>query len=200
MALWVGLTIAYHLTSRLAYVIWVGIALTRQDRRQVFTRDDGVAMGFQRFRRRASHLMTNDAASLVVLCVASREGLHTGIPPSITLAVSGLLIVAGIGTKAWAAKTLGSEAYYWHNFFAPEQSAPLGPPGPYRYLKNPMYTVGYLQAYGLALALGSLPGLAAALFDQVAILTFHHWVEKPHYRTLVLTKASFASASPSTAL
>lgn len=199
MALWVGLTIAYYLASRLAYVIWVGSALTRQRHRQVFTRDDGVAAGFQRFRRRASRLMTNDAASFVLLCLATRQSLHTGIPRRITLAVSGLLIVVGIGTKVWAANTLGSKAYYWYNFFSSDRSAPLDPPGPYRYLKNPMYTVGYLQAYGLALALGSLPGLAAALFAQVAILAFHHVVEKPHYEAFALTAASAASASPSRA-
>ncbi len=44
-----------------------------------------------------------------------------------------------------------------------------------------MYTVGYLQVYGLALLAGSLPGLAAALFDQAAILTFYRAVEKPHF-------------------
>src|SRR5256885_843703 len=38
--------------------------------------------------------------------------------------------------------------------------------GPYRFLRNPMYTVGYLQTYGLALLVGSRFGLIMALFDQ----------------------------------
>lgn len=189
MAFWTGLTIAYHLTSRLAYVIWVGVALTRQDRRQVFTRKDGVEAGFQRFRRQASRLMTNDAASSVLLCIVTRDSLHIPIPRTLILAASGLLVVVGIGTKLWAANTLGRKAYYWYNFFAPVSPRPPGPPGPYRYLENPMYTVGYLQSYGLALALGSLPGLAAALFDQIAILAFHHRVEKPHYQARVAARA-----------
>src|SRR5207247_10006181 len=53
--------------------------------------------------------------------------------------------------------------------------------GLYRWLKSPTYTVGYLPVYGLALATASLVGLVAALFDQVAILTFYHLVEKPHF-------------------
>jgi protein-S-isoprenylcysteine O-methyltransferase Ste14 len=199
MELWAGVIIAYHLTSRLAYVVWVGTALTQQDRHQLFTRDEGVVAGFQRFRRRASRLMANDAASFVLLCVATRGGLHTGIPQGIVFALSGLLVVAGIGTKVWAANTLGRKAYYWHNFFAPDNPPRRGPSGPYRYLNNPMYTVGYLQVYGLALALGSLPGLVMALVDQVAILIFHHCVEKPHYQTLCATAASPAPASPSRA-
>jgi len=196
--MWVGLIVAYHLTSRLAYVVWVGLALTQQRRRQSFTRDIGVEAGFRRFRRRAAWLMTNDAASFVLLCVATRHTLGDRIPTAVTWVISGMLIVTGIGTKAWAANTLGAKAYYWHNFFSPDNPKPLGSPGPYRHLKNPMYTVGYLQAYGLAFALGSFPGLAAALFDQAAILVFHHRVENPHYRALVVTEAPYASASPST--
>src|SRR2546429_551970 len=56
-----------------------------------------------------------------------------------------------------------------------------GPAGPYRFLRNPMYTVGYLQTYGFALVTRSWPGLAAALIDHVAILLFYQLVEKPHF-------------------
>ncbi|MGH2668454.1 MAG: methyltransferase, partial [bacterium] len=56
---------------------------------------------------------------------------------------------------------------------------------PYRFLKNPMYTVGYLQTYGLALLTGSMPGLVAALFAQAAILLFYLLVEKPHFDKLL---------------
>ena len=194
--MWVAVTIAYHLASRLAYVLWVGITLTRQRRRQVITRAMGVDAGFAWFRRRASLLMANDAASFVLLCVATRQHLQAGIPRTLSWGVSGLLIIVGIGTKAWAARTLGREAYYWHNFFGPEKPAAFASPGPYRYLDNPMYTVGYLQAYGLALAVGSLPGVALAVFDQCAILSFHRLVEHPHYQELVRTAASRSPASP----
>jgi hypothetical protein len=47
-----------------------------------------------------------------------------------------------------------------------------------------MYTVGYLHAYGFALMCGSLWGLAAAVFDQAAILVFQHFVERPHVARL----------------
>ena len=60
-------------------------------------------------------------------------------------------------------------------------SAPLEPAaGPYRYFRNPMYTVGNLQLWGLALGVASFPGLGAALFDHVAILVFNQVVEQPH--------------------
>src|SRR5205823_10694441 len=56
--------------------------------------------------------------------------------------------------------------------------------GPYRWLRNPMYTVGYLQTYGLALLVASLPGLVAAVFSQGAIVAFYRLVERPHYQRL----------------
>ena len=47
-----------------------------------------------------------------------------------------------------------------------------------------MYTIGYLPVYGLAIATSSAFGLAAALFDQCAILAFYNLVEKPHFERL----------------
>ena len=47
-----------------------------------------------------------------------------------------------------------------------------------------MYTVGYVQTYGLALLVASLPGLVAAVFSQGAIVAFYRLVERPHYQRL----------------
>lgn len=185
MTTWGTIALTYQLLSRLAYVVGVGVALVRQDREQVFTRRRGVEEGFQRFRRGASVVMNNDAFGLVLLCVVTRESLRVGVGRGVLEAVGGLFILVGGVVKLWARARLGAEAYYWHNFFDPGDAKPLDPPGPYRYLDNPMYTVGYLPAYGLALAFGSLPGLVAAGFAQAAILVFHQVVEQPHYQRLM---------------
>jgi len=178
---WIAIAFAYHLASRLAYVLYVGVALRRQERAGYFTRRYGAAEGFRRFRRAAAILMGSDALSFVALCVVSRNTLAIASPRGLVLAVGVVLVVVGVLTKAWAAATLGGRAYYWSNFFGPANRTTPSVAGPYRFFKNPMYTVGYLQVYGLALLAGSLPGLAAALFDQAAILTFYRAVEKPHF-------------------
>src|SRR6266576_522781 len=136
------IVLAYHLASRLAYVLYVGLTLNRQDRTAYLTRRYGAEAGFWRFRRMAAFVMANDAVSFGVLCLVSASMLRVGLPRGLEIAVGA---------------------------------------GPYRWLKNPMYTVGYLPVYGLALATASLVGLVAALFDQCAILTFYHLVEKPHF-------------------
>jgi len=183
--MWTALAAVYHLVSRLAYAVGVGVALRRQDRDQVFTRRHGPEAGFLRFRRAASVVMNNDAVSFVVLCLVTRRTLHPPWPWSYSLATGVLLVFLGVSIKLWAAARLGAAAYYWHNFFVPGDLVAPDPPGPYRFLKNPMYTLGYLHAYGFALATDSGLGLIAAVFDQAAILAFHHWVEKPHLDALM---------------
>lgn len=177
--MWDRLIFGYHLASRLAYVVGVGMALTKQERHQVFTRRDGVQQGFRNFRRIAARLMTNDGVSFVLLCVATRGTVQPAMDPMLLIVGGVVLVAVGVGTKLWAARALGAGAYYWHSFFAPGPIAP-DPSGPYRFFRNPMYTIGYLQAYGLALILSSWPGLIASAFDQAAILAFYYLVEKPH--------------------
>lgn len=166
----------YAILSRMAYVLFVGIMLRRQE--------GGGAEAFRRFRRSAAIVMNHDAFAFVLLCVVTRNTWRLPVASAVSFAVGAVLAIIGLGTKLWAARTLGSKAYYWHNFFEPDVA--IGPvsTGPYRFISSPMYTIGYLQTYGIALILRSFPGLIAAGFSQVAILTFYFLIEKPHFRRL----------------
>lgn len=181
----VALAVAYFAASRLAYVFWVGKALLDQERHRRFTREAGVEPGWLRFRRIASWIMNNDGVAFVVLCLVTRNTMHPGLPRAVVVTAALLCIATGVGIKVWAAARLGGKAYYWHNFFDPSDSIEVNPPGPYRYLNNPMYTLGYLQTYGLALLLASLPGLLMSGFAQLSILGFHRVVEAPHFAALL---------------
>jgi protein-S-isoprenylcysteine O-methyltransferase Ste14 len=169
--------LGYAVASRLAYVLYVGGALRRQER----GRAGGGAAAYRHFRQAASRVMTNDGVAFVAACLL---GWHT-LPaawPRVVLAVAGVLLASvGVATKLWARATLGGDAYYWANFFVDTPAVTPARTGPYRFLRNPMYTVGYLHTYGLALMTASLPGLIAAAFDQSAILAFHRLVEQPHF-------------------
>jgi len=174
----------YAILSRMAYVLFVGGVLRREDRDGRYTKRYGRAEAFRRFRRAAAIIMNHDAFALVVLCVATRETWDLPGGAAVAIALGAVLVIIGLATKLWAARTLGSNAYYWHNFFDPE--AAIGPvsSGPYRFISSPMYTVGYLPTYGLALIFRSFPGLIAAVFSQAAILAFYFLVEKPHFQRL----------------
>ncbi len=168
---------AYAILSRMAYVVFIGSVLRRQER-------GGSRLDFRQFRRRAAILMYHDAFAFIVLCLVTRNTWDLPLSGTVAFAAGALLVIVGLGMKFWAARTLGIEAYYWYNFFEPEEA--IGPvsTGPYRFISSPMYTVGYLQTYGLALLLRSFPGLIASVFSQAAILTFYFLVEKPHFKRL----------------
>jgi len=173
------LALGYSLVSRVAYVMYIGLALRRADADPA-TRG---AAAYARFRRRAAFLMYHDGVVFVALCLLTRGTLDLPLP--IAWRVAGAALVAlGVAVKLWAAATLGADGYYWRNFFEPESRPAPRIAGPYRWLRNPMYTVGYLQTYGLALLVASAPGLAAAAFSQGAILAFYRLVERPHYKRL----------------
>ena len=131
--IWIAL--AYHLASRLAYVLYVGVTLHRQDRTASLTRRYGAEAGFRRFRRAAAFVMANDAVSFGVLCFVSVNTLHVGLPRGLEIAVGAGLAVIGIATKVWAAATLG-DGYYWHNFFTPADRIVPKAAGPYRWSRT----------------------------------------------------------------
>ena len=175
---------AAAIVSRLVYAGFVTIALRRQERDAVFTRVAGAQAGFQRFRRWAAVLMNTDAACFILLCILTPRTFQSPVPVPLTIAVGVALIALGLGVKLWAARTLGPNAYYWVNFFDPSQTQGPVARGPYRYVANPMYTIGYLQTYGLALVFRSWPGLLAAAVAQTAILIMYFTVERPHFNRL----------------
>lgn len=165
-------------------MLGVGTILFRQDRTGWFTRRYGVEGGYQRFRRIASTIMNLDGVLFVAVCILTRGTLGTPWPVALRIAIGLVAILVGSGVKLWARRTLGPDAYYWRNFFAPEEHREGPPTGPYKYLDNPMYTLGYLPTYGLALVFDSAAGLLLAAFMQAAVLVFYRVVERPHFEEL----------------
>src|SRR5437879_652370 len=132
--------LAYSILSRLAYVLYVGLALRREELY-------GPSGEFRRFRRRAAFVMNNDAVAFVALCVATRNTLRLPMPLVASTALGAALAIIGLGTKLWAARTLGSNASYWQNFFEPELAGETVSNGPYLFLSNLMYQICLFHTY-----------------------------------------------------
>jgi protein-S-isoprenylcysteine O-methyltransferase Ste14 len=180
----VGLAFAFLILSRLAYVVGTGYMLVQQDRHQSYTRRYGLEGGFQRFKRVSTILMVFDTGSFILLNLLTIDTMHLPVPRWSLIVFGAALGLLGLGVKTWATRILGPRAYYWYNFFEPAEPVQWVPRGPYKYLNNPMYGVGYLQTYGLAFMCSSLYGMIAALFMQVTIFVFNAMVEVPHFRAL----------------
>ncbi len=192
-----AVVIVCFLVSRVAYAGGVGWMLTLQRREQFFTRALGVEGGYRRFRRIAAMLMNVDGVAFVAVVLATMGTLGLAWPSRpVQIGVGTMLCVAGVGAKVWAASLLGDAGYHWKDFFGPHLEHELVREGPYRWFTNPMYTVGYLQTYGLALIFASWPGLVAAAFAQAAILTFYYFVERPHVARLAAGVVEPAARRP----
>lgn len=178
------LAVAWFVLSRLCYVGFVGASLVLETRRGALSRRDGPEAAWRRFGVRAAWLMDNDAVAFAALCVVTAGSL--GTPESFaTTTVLGLALVAlGVWVKVWATSSLTDGSYHWRDFFVTPPRSEYSATGPYRFISNPMYTVGYAHAYGVALVFRSVPGLAAAAFAQATILALLVFVERPHFARL----------------
>ena len=203
LALAIGLTVvwfnsaeaacALFIASRLSYVFFTGLSLRAQARR---LGRETEAEGFGRFavfHRRVLRYQNIDGMFTVTLAVVTRHTMDVDVSPWVTWSAGVAVVVVGFAVKGWAVRTLGVGSYTWQDFFVPKAKFEPCRRGPYRVMKDPMYTIGYLQTYGMALALLSWPAMLAAIFSQAAILTMNHVVEKPHFNGLC-QRASQAAA------
>lgn len=176
--------LAYFAAARLAYAGTIAFWLRTQSRRLGLESRQQAERRHQSFHRWALRLQNLDGVAFVSLCVATMSTLPWEGWMWAARLLGAALIVVGMGTKAWAVRCLGAGSYTWRDFFVPKDRFDPCRSGPYRWFGDPMYTIGYLQSYGIALALGSWQGFVASLFAQSLILLFNEFVEKPHFSRL----------------
>jgi len=189
-------TLTYFAGARLAYAATIAIWLRTQSRRLGLESREQAERRHQSFHRWALRLQNLDGIAFGSLCLATMSTLpwEGWIWPA--RIVGAALVVVGMGTKGWAVRCLGAGSYTWHDFFVPKDRFDPCCSGPYRWFGDPMYTIGYLQSYGIALGLGSWQGLVASFFAQSLILLVNEFVEKPHFRRLCAIAERRGRASP----
>jgi len=94
-----------------------------------------------------------------------------------------LLFVIGVATKLAASWTAGLDIYYYKDMFhGYDLGTGFVASGIYKYLNSPMYGLGNVQMYGLALIGNDWLALAVSLFFHVSIFTFNYGLEQPFVR------------------
>lgn len=170
----------FGLATLVHYVLLFGLFARgpRESWAQALVRRYGEEGGFAR----------GEALLALVFCL---NGLSTGyicsvtgglelVPRPLTLALGVVLCAFGLTVKVWATRIVSLDTYYYRDMFLGRPVGEFKAEGPYRVFQNPMYGVGHLHAYGLALVAGSLPGLLAVAFNQACIWAFYFLVEAPH--------------------
>ena len=143
----------------------------------------GDERGFLRHEGWMAFLFCHNALSIGLACSATGTSpFEGGLSTTGWLRLGGAaaLVALGLGAKLWATLLVGRDAYYYRDLFLGLPPGGLVARGPYRWFRDPMYTVGHLQAYGLALYYGSGWGLLAVAANQGLVLLFNALVEQPH--------------------
>ncbi len=172
-----------HVLFRMTYLLYIGGVL----RRRTFNkRNQSDLSGWEDFREKASFILHLDAeffagATILTSCLGQWNcwdlaGIHHGI----WLGLGGLFILIGGYAKWDAYRVIGDRGWFWYNFFCSPDDTDYEKRGVYRWFDNPMYGIGYLPLFGLALLLLSGWGVALAAFDWVVIWIFYYLCERPH--------------------
>jgi protein-S-isoprenylcysteine O-methyltransferase Ste14 len=138
----------------------------------------GEERGFVLYEGLMAFVFCHNGLSTGYVCTVT-GGLES--VPTWALWVIGLsLSLVGFPVKIWATRVVGLDTYYYKDLFLRRPVAEFKVAGPYKVLNNPMYGVGHLHGYGVAVMSGSLLGLLAVAFNQACIWTFYFLIEKPH--------------------
>jgi protein-S-isoprenylcysteine O-methyltransferase Ste14 len=141
----------------------------------------GIERGYGAYRTVLDLLLFAQRASFLALVCATAEA--PAGPLGVALMIVGaLMLPLGVGVSVWATRTVGLDAWYYRDLFIGRRNAGLERRGPYAFCRDPMYLVGPLAGYGLALLALSPIALFAAGLNQALLLVFNDVVERPRLR------------------
>ncbi len=103
------------------------------------------------------------------------------------IALGIIFFIVGLGVKTWATISVGIDTYYYKDLFLQRKISSFKTHGPYAYIKSPMYGIGHLHGYGVALISLSSVGLLVMIINQIMIFSFFYIVEKPFIKKIYLT-------------
>lgn len=125
-------------------------------------------------------LFVQRASFVALVCATARE--PGGAFGAALQVLGSVMLAVGVGTTIWAARTVGIDAYHYRDLFMGSRHVSLESDGPYALCSNPMYTLGPLAGYGLALLALSPFALFAAGVNQLLLFAFNEAVEQPRLR------------------
>ncbi|KAI8895281.1 phospholipid methyltransferase-domain-containing protein [Globomyces pollinis-pini] len=136
------------------------------------------------FRQLAFFLLTNDTLSYILL-VRSCGSFEFNSFRSCTMFVGGfLLVLLNIWIRIDIAQTVEPYTQYWGSFFFYMDTSKSDTDSFYGRIPHPMYSVGYIGYYGMALITQSYIVLFASLASHIAQIAFLYIIERPHAKKI----------------
>jgi hypothetical protein len=178
--------IAYFVLSTIAYLGFIFLVLTERGLRLTLIEKYGEENGYRIYEGILAFSFFHNGASLTFISQSS-AGSGLSDPPVLVLTiVAVILFVIGIVVKVWSAYVVGIPIYYWKDMFLGRKISDFVVTGPYKYLSNPMYGIGQLQVYAIAIYYNSVYGLIFGAINQLLVFFFYFTAEKAFiYRTYI---------------
>ena len=174
-----NLAIAYFLISEVFYVSFITIVLSKNGLRHWLIRRWGNENeAYLTYEAILGFLFFHNGISIGYIASSSPDSLFNFIHKDLLTIAVIIMFISGFMIKILAAKAVTIEIYYWKDMFLGRKISNFVITGPYKYFKNPMYGIGQLQAYAIAIWYGSKYGFIAAFLNQVLIFLFYYLIEK----------------------
>ena len=184
----IDLAYVYFCSSTLLYIGFIYATLSKQGLRHSFVAKWGEQGGYLRYEAILAFLFFHNGTSIGYLSMTTVSPGHSLNPTMVWYWVVASLFIVGSVIKLWSARVVGVDIYYWKDMFLGRKISEFAASGPYKYLSNPMYGLGQLPAYAVALWYGSSTGLLAAFINQVLVFSFYFLVEKKFIARVYLKK------------
>ncbi len=192
-----SLAFIYFLVSEILYVGFIMLVLSKDGYRYWFMRKwKNEEEGYLAFEGILGVLFFHNALSLGFVASSTAGSFSLIDNKSLLFTIVAIPFVTGFLIKILAAKVVTIEIYYWKDMFLGRKICDFVVSGPYKYLSNPMYGLGQMQAYAAALWYGSGYGLLAAILNQSLIFTFYFMFEKKFIERTYLFPVNDENISP----
>jgi len=177
----------YYSISEILYIGFITLVLSGKGMRHWFIKKWGERKGYSTYETWIGFLFFHNAASIGYVASANQGILFHFMNKEVLFVITAILFIGGFVIKVWAAKVVTIDIYYWKDMFLGRKISDFVMTGPYKYIHNPMYGVGQIPAYAVALWYGSTYGLAVAFLNQFLIFSFYFLVEKKFIKRIYHT-------------
>jgi protein-S-isoprenylcysteine O-methyltransferase Ste14 len=173
------LAVFYFFLVEAFYISFITLVLKENGFRHWFIKRWGDEHeGYLAYEATLGFIFFHNAVSIGYIASSTSGSLSYFFYKKLLFVIFAIIFIFGFIIKIWAAKVVSVDIYYWKDMFLGKKISGFVETGPYKYFNNPMYGIGQLQAYAIAIWYGSRHGLAAAFLNQTLIFLFFYLVEK----------------------
>lgn len=181
--------VVYTAVSCLGYPLFLYITFKKGGLKERWLKKWGKQKAYQYYESIICMVFFHAGSSVVYFNQVFASHDFSTLFGSLSVSTVGYLFFAiGLFCKLASLYATGVGIYYYRDMFISEKIVPFQVNGLYKYFTNPMYGVGHLHAYGLALLSDSFHAFLLAVFNQVAIFAFYYLLERPFVHSFYLKK------------